>query len=309
MSDRAHAVTVDVAKPAEYASALEWLALGRSADERQSFVSAALVELRNFPAALRGLFVARREERIIGATWTPLLPGRCATVWPPAIDRAEDEAVADALSAAAIEFLSREGVCVAQSLLEKDTGATFERLTRAGFERMADLLYLVSHRGHFPKIEPSTELEYLAVRGPDDENRLARVLAETYVETRDCPTLNGVREIDDVLDGYRGVGVFDPARWLLVRNASDDVGCLLLSDHPENDQWELVYMGLVPEVRGRGLGIEIVRMAQWLAGRAGRERLVLAVDDANEPAKRIYAAAGFVAWDRRTAMIRIIDSA
>ena len=72
-----------------------------------------------------------------------------------------------------------------------------------------------------------------------------------------------------------------------------DVGCLLIADWPQNDQWELIYMGVVPEARGRGYGVAVVRQAQWLAGCAGRQRLVLAVDTANEPAMRVYAAAGF----------------
>jgi ribosomal protein S18 acetylase RimI-like enzyme len=63
-------------------------------------------------------------------------------------------------------------------------------------------------------------------------------------------------------------------------------------------------MGVVPEARGQGLGISIVRHAQYLARAAGRERLVLAVDAANEPAIAVYAAAGFVCWDRRSVFLR-----
>ena len=37
-----------------------------------------------------------------------------------------------------------------------------------------------------------------------------------------------------------------------------------------------------------------------------RQRLVLAVDAANEPALRTYAAAGFQAWDRRSVFIRVM---
>ena len=40
---------------------------------------------------------------------------------------------------------------------------------------------------------------------------------------------------------------------------------LLLADHPKARHWELMYMGLVPEVRGRGWGRQIARYAQWLA--------------------------------------------
>ena len=37
-------------------------------------------------------------------------------------------------------------------------------------------------------------------------------------------------------------------------NDGRDVGVLLLADHPRARHWELMYMGLVPEARGTGLG-------------------------------------------------------
>ncbi len=85
-----------------------------------------------------------------------------------------------------------------------------------------------------------------------------------------------------------------------------DVGCLLLADHPEHKQWELVYVGLVAAVRGRGLGIEAVRRAQFLAGRAGAKCLLLGVDADNQPAIAIYGQAGFAAWDRRSVLVRVM---
>ncbi len=127
----------------------------------------------------------------------------------------------------------------------------------------------------------------------------------TYQQTRDCPQLNGVRDVEDVLAGYRAAGVFDAGRWLIVRHAGTDVGCLLLTDFPEHDNWELTYMGVAPSARGNGWGIEMVRYAQWRARLAGRSRLVLAVDAANDPAIRMYVAAGFQAWERRTVCVKV----
>ncbi len=91
-----------------------------------------------------------------------------------------------------------------------------------------------------------------------------------------------------------------------MRHSQRDIGCLLLADHPESNQWELVYMGLVPEARGRGWGAKIARHAQWEAQRAGRERLVLAVDAANRPAVAMYQQAGLFAWDRRVVLLRVL---
>jgi hypothetical protein len=82
-------------------------------------------------------------------------------------------------------------------------------------------------------------------------------------------------------------------------------------------------MGITPESRGSARGVEIVRFAQWITGQARTaerndggnvqqnvkhavDRLVLAVDVANAPAIRTYAAAGFQAWDRRSVFLREI---
>jgi len=82
------------------------------------------------------------------------------------------------------------------------------------------------------------------------------------------------------------------------------MGCVLLADHPEHDQSELMYLGIVPEQRGHGWGLQATRHAQWLARRAGRERLILAVDDTNGPARNVYTQAGFRLWDRRSVYAR-----
>ena len=113
-----------------------------------------------------------------------------------------------------------------------------------------------------------------------------------------------MRDVADVLDGYRPNGPFDPARWLIVQADGADVGCLLLADQPRFDQWELMYIGVVPEARGRGLGLAMVRHAQWMAAQAGRQRLVLAVAADNHPAIAMYAAAGFITWDIRSIFLR-----
>ena len=138
-----------------------------------------------------------------------------------------------------------------------------------------------------------------------DDSRLAAIIERTYEGTLDCPQLNGVRDVHDVLAGYRACGKFDPARWLIARRGDCDVGCLLLTDHPDEDQWELVYAGLVPAERGHGAGLALAEHAQFLTRQAGRARMVLAVDAANAPAVTTYERVGFVTWDRRSAQLRV----
>jgi len=98
--------------------------------------------------------------------------------------------------------------------------------------------------------------------------------------------MDGLRSMDDVVEGYRKTGVFHPSRWMLLRSDGVDVGVMILADHPQNDQWELVYLGLTPEARGRGFGQEATAFATRLALGARRSQMVLAVDRRNGPARR-----------------------
>jgi mycothiol synthase len=68
-----------------------------------------------------------------------------------------------------------------------------------------------------------------------------------------------------------------------------------------------MYMGVAPEMRGRGLGAQITQFAAWLGSLAGIERIVLAVDAANTPAVQMYRTTGFEMWDRRTVYVRFPD--
>ena len=52
-------------------------------------------------------------------------------------------------------------------------------------------------------------------------------------------------------------------------------------------------MGLVPEARGNGIGTTIVAHVFEHARKIGGQRVILAVDEANTPARAIYNQAGF----------------
>ncbi|MHC4177084.1 MAG: GNAT family N-acetyltransferase [Planctomycetota bacterium] len=253
------------------------------------------------PSVLLG---AHRGGDLVGAVFSQIQPGKTAILWPPRIATDEPAATAAKLLGAACDHLARQPVCMAQALLETEAPPDAPTLLEGGFERLAKLFYLVSPEGEFPNRPPQGPLDFQQYT-PAGHRRLARVVEATYGQTLDCPRLNGVRQIEDALAGYRATGVFDPRRWLIVRHEDRDVGCLLMADHPKDGNYELVYMGVAASARGRGWGRNIARQAQWRTRQAGRPRLVLAVDAANEPALRIYTAVGFRAWDRRWAYVKV----
>jgi len=252
------------------------------------------------------LLVARRGGQVVGGAWAQLQGGGTALVSPPSVAEGSPPATAERLLAELLAAIAGAKVRLAQALLTADHGADFERFTCERFEHIADLLYMVALASAFPDGRPAANLEFEPY-AESQQQRLATLVERTYEGTLDCPRMNGLRETADVLSGYRAAGRFDPGRWFFLRHDGRDVGCLLLTEHPEHRQWELVYVGLVPEARGRSWGLEAVRRAQSLAAEAHATCLLLAVDAANEPAVAMYAAAGFAAWDRRSVLLRVLS--
>lgn len=274
-------------------------------DNREPYVQHLEEEIRQGSLAAEGLIEARREGALVGAVLHQRQPGNAAVIWPPRIVAGEPCTTATQLLNAASELATREGLRVAQVLLGNNAEPDDAVLRAAAYQPLAELIYLVSEEEAFPWRPPAATIEFEAF-GPGNQARLVRTLEATYEGTLDCPQLNGVRTNEEVLEGYRETGVFDPARWLIARHHGHDVGCLLLADHPEDPSWELVYMGLIPSARGRGWGFEIARHAQWLTKQAGRLRLTVGVDAANLPAIRMYHAAGFREWERRIVYLKIL---
>lgn len=272
--------------------------------------------LANGQLAASGLLEAHvgpADDEPLGVVWVQPQDGRVANLLTPVVPAlAGDEApqadrIAHELLDAAVRVVATGGARLVQALAEADVESVAGWLQCAGFQRVAELLYLVSSPENFPTSAPVENLEFEPWTAAAN-SRLEAIVEQSYVGTRDCPELNGVRQTAEVLAGYRSVGPFDARRWLLARHAGQDIGCLLLVEHPQRI-WELAYMGLVPEARGYGWGLDLTRHGQWLARQGGASRFVLAVAASNDPALRTYAAAGMVCWDRRAAWLKILDPA
>ena len=257
------------------------------------------------PAIFDHLLAAHRAGRLVGTIWGRMMPGRSAMIWPPRTMRQPAADVGGRLLAAVSDRLCGAGARIAYAVLASSCGIDASLLSTHGFPRVADLLYLATQSEQFPKAAPVCQFELQAYREGDSE-RLAKLVDATYQETRDVPALNGVRELRDVLCGYRETGEFSPSRWLFVRRMDRDVGCLLLADHPGLNQYELVYMGVIPSQRGQGWGRELTAYAQWLTSQAGRQQMTLAVDAENEPALRAYSQCGFIEYERRSIYLRVL---
>jgi ribosomal protein S18 acetylase RimI-like enzyme len=202
-----------------------------------------------------------------------------------------------------VRNLDELAIDMTQVLLQVRDSDVVKVLKSVGFRHLADLVYLTCEAERFPAEPVAGELTFEPYAG-SQRNRLLHLIERSYEGTLDCTALNGVRDVDDVVNGYQATGVYRQENWMIVRHNGGDVGILLLTDHPKARHWELMYMGLVPEARSHGWGRQITRHAQWMAGRAKIDRIVVAVDSTNTPAMRTYARTGFEPWDRRSVYVR-----
>jgi len=289
---------IEHVEPDGQATALNWVYQHLPQPDRSRLVDELLEGRSARTTDLSGLLAAHRGSELVGAVWAQPLPGRTAVIWPPDAAPGEGLATHMALLQAAVEFLNGLDVGMAQVLLDMSDEAAQVPLEQTGFIHLANLLYMISLDTEFPQLRPNSPLRFEPVESGSWQ-RFRRVVEATYVDTLDCPPLSGARQIDDVLDGYRAAGQIGQTGWWIVTENDRDTGCLIMADHPEQKQRELVYMGLVPQARGHGHGLSIVQFAQWQVRLAGYRRLVLAVDAANKPALAIYEAAGCIVWDRK----------
>ncbi len=194
------------------------LAWGHIAEPvREQHITRTLAQWRDSADPSAILLVARRGGEVVGGGWAQTQPGRTAILSPPHLASGEPAATADRMLEAMLRAAGEAGAHLAQVLLEVDHGPDYDRLLGQGFHHLTDLLYLVSLASSFPDAEPATRLE-LESYAENQAPRMAALVEQTYEATRDCPAMNGMREMTDVLAGYRAAGTFDPGRWFFLRS-------------------------------------------------------------------------------------------
>jgi mycothiol synthase len=298
-------IIIRTCPPNRHREALE-LVLGAIEPEQRGVVVESLrpVAERGMDV-FAGLVVAEVGPRMIGAAWLQPQAGRTATLWPPKVVDGVARVIGRQLAAAALAECGNWRTVLAQTLLDSPSDPFAGDLLALGFTHLADLKYLMTTVPQRTR-PPNVDIQ-LTSPAYEDADEFKQLILQSYESTLDCPALEGLRDIRDVLEGYQTVGKHDPALWSIVQLHGRPVGVLLLAPYPESHQWELVYMGVVPRARGKHIGRQILDVVRYRASQAGIGHVVLAVDAANHPALRMYEAAGYVEWSRRTAYIKHMD--
>jgi ribosomal protein S18 acetylase RimI-like enzyme len=201
------------------------------------------------------------------------------------------------------------GTHLAQVLLESHAPSARKFFGELSFNEIAELIYL---QGTVPKNASAPDLPEhmrLVQYSAAQHRPFADAISQTYRDSLDCPVLSGMRDIDDVIAGHQATGEFDPTGWQLLMQDDRPMGVVLLARIPQTDAVELVYLGLCPEARGKGLGNLLMRQIFFLIHQNHGRRLSLAVDASNAPALKLYFRFGMRQVATRWAMIRDLRKA
>lgn len=256
--------------------------------------------------SLEHVLMAREGNHIISACLSIDSPGLTSAVFIPLLDRRDQrkEVLVNLLEQVAADSRERHIVYL-QAMVPPDSGEG-QVFQEAGYTFLARMLYLESDLAQaFLPISSAPLLNWETYN--NQTHRLfAEVLMGTYEASRDCPLLNGVRDVEDIIAAHRSTGEFDAGLWQVAYGPSGPVGVLLLSFIPERWSYEVVYMGLLPAFRGRGYAAALLGRAVQAARDRAVMRLTLSVDEANVAARRWYERFGFRESNRRDAWIRIL---
>ncbi len=224
-----------------------------------------------------------------------LSPGLTRDSWRPTavemVNRGVDEA-------------ATRGVQLVQGMVVPEWAEEGLIYSAAGFRHLAQLIYMQANV-YADDHAPPHNLTWVTY-GSETHAMFARVVEETYQNSLDCGSLNGIRHIEDILASHQATGQFDPQVWQIGMQQNEPVGTVLLGFIEEQPAYELAYMGCLPPWRGRGYGSSLLAQAFSLARARGVVSMNVSVDEKNLPARKLYESFGFREVMRRDVWIRVL---
>ena len=254
------------------------------------------------------IIVSHCEQLVYACLYVPN-PGRTAFVFaaaPPKTAPASPEL--SALSVKALQSLAswafRQNCNLLQLLLEPDDSARKDLCLMADFKWLTDLIYMVGPaKSTTPDVSTPPNVDWVTY-APERHEMFKSTIAASYIDSLDCPELESLRDIEDVILGHKAAGIFAPDCWKVLLQNGRPIGVLILSPLKSSDAIELTYMGLTPAARGHGLGAFMLAEALRCVHRHSSACLMLAVDCRNRAAFDLYQRFGLSSATRRSVLYR-----
>lgn len=245
----------------------------------------------------QGIHVLPGRTGLVGTFVHQVQPGGVAMVWPPGFSPTCTQTQVDSLVRFGLDRLRQIGIPFAQCLLAEEEVDLVGPLIRQGFHAVTRLHLLQKELSGKPVPLPSIDW---SVRPYDssDPGEFWRTLEKTFEGSLDFPEVNGLRKTAEIKAGHLAQSRGDTSQWFLARSSREAAGVLIGSVLYTGD-WELAYLGVVPDARRKGVAQALLNQFHRQAEQAGVPRLLLAVDERNQPARQFYSRNGFIEYDRR----------
>lgn len=312
LTESPHSMLVQLAGPAWESRAWNLLFEHLTEEDRRRQI-ASLKELASqADLSSKCLWVALRNDRLLGVLLQIPQPGRIAFVWPPVIasyeSRASAELAENLLFQSAARYADDAGLQYSQALLPEGDHAIPTSLGRNGYRLQTTLLVMERELDAQLSLLPATDLVFESYRedpsGEEQSRRVAILLQRTFLGTLDCPTVTRHRSGKDALARHLTGGSASLRHWFIVQSFGRDVALLMLLKEEGGTHWEIDYFGVVPEARGHGYGREIVAWGLIAAQVRGALQMRAVVDSENHYAINTYADCGFRSQSQRTVLLR-----
>lgn len=269
--------------------ALLSLAATQSRSGQQALASAVQTFTQQPSPDWSGL-LCHADASPVRAVWVQPFPGRMAQLWQPQ----GDDAVTQSLLEAARAWVDSQAIRLCHTLVMPEQQAQAQPLKAAGMRLISPLRYLTASILTPPRAKSSV-LMLCPWRELDDITALT-LIEQIQVGSLDSPLVCQALGSKGLLEGFYRQSPDGNRHWYSLSLASQPdipVGALLMAPRAEHNGVEVMLMGLVPAMRGRTLGHDILQAALSYAEQVGAVRVMLTVDATNTPARKLYEREGF----------------
>jgi len=288
---------IEPVRPEDLTNAMRHALVRVPTSHRTARVNLCLDLLKTGTLDARTIWVARDGHDIVGVqVCVPLSLSSCL-FWLPSTQ----DPIAGLLIQTALDRLKSRGCKIAHAMAIPEERAWTEPLRRRGFRNITTMYQMGQSLCGVPV--PATSALRFETYRPSLADQFAATLERTYLGSLDCPELNGARSMEEIVQGHQAQGIYHPEYWWLAFERDQAVGVAMLAEMPDGVTWELMYIGLIPEVRGRGLGSEMMLHAMHALRVRPRIDLVLSVDARNTLAKAFYESLGFIEIDKQAVLL------
>ena len=267
--------------------------------EVAALADAGRIDLAGLLAAVAG-----EPPAVVGATLATPGPGGTCDLFPPRRSAGCPPGVAAVLLDAAAKFAAERGCGTLQAFADPVRTDDADTFLSAGFERACELLTLRRDCGVPVRESAGDNLVDVSLTA-ETRPRFLAANRESYGDSRDAPLARGA-DADADFAVHEQSGAFRPDLCRLAVADGRDAGLALVAVREEGGAavWDVCYLGVNPAFRGRGVGRALLAGRLAAARDVGAAAVTCAVDAANGPARRLYAAAGFAETGRRALFVR-----